>query len=94
MKTTIEECKDFFESIMCLCVEGPEFHTKMELVDAICQEATKGYDLCRSSQQADSPDAKYPHKDCFYSGGRGCSNLNLGAKLRRQSKRYSVLFRH
>ncbi len=36
-----------------------------------------------ASKQADSADTEYPHKDCFYSGGRGCSNLNLNAKLRR-----------
>ncbi len=58
MKTTIEECKDFFESIMCLCVEGPEFHTKMELVDIILAEATNGYNLCKSVEQADSADAE------------------------------------
>ena len=30
--------EEFFESVSCLLVEGPEFHTKLELYDAIKRE--------------------------------------------------------
>lgn len=46
-KEQIEEVKNLFDSITCLCVEGPEFHTKMELMDIIIKEAVKGYNLCK-----------------------------------------------
>lgn len=43
----IAELQSLFDSIVCLTVEGPEYHTKLELMDAIKKEAIKGYDLCR-----------------------------------------------
>jgi len=52
MKSDIEKCKELFESILCLCSEGPEFHTKMELMDAVLREARKGFSICRGTQQA------------------------------------------
>lgn len=61
MKTNIEKCKDLFESISCLCCEGPEFMTTIELMRAIGKDAGKGYDLCArhlSSEQAVEADAK------------------------------------
>lgn len=47
-KEQIEEVKNLFDSITCLCAEGPEFYTKMELMDIIVKEAVKGYNLCKS----------------------------------------------
>ena len=41
---------DIFDSIVCLAVEGPEFHTKLELMKAIEKEAIKGYVLCKNLQ--------------------------------------------
>ena len=48
MKEIIEELKDIFESISCLCAEGPEFCTKLELTDAIQKETMHGYEICKS----------------------------------------------
>ena len=44
----IEQLQRLFESISCLAVEGPEFHTKMEICDIIAKEAARGYDICKS----------------------------------------------
>ena len=44
----VEKCRLLFESISCLCCEGPEFMTKMELMKAIGKDAGKGYDLCKN----------------------------------------------
>jgi len=41
----VREANKLFESIMCLCSEGPEFHNKLELLDIIKEEAKKGYEL-------------------------------------------------
>ena len=57
MKSDIEKCKELFESILCLCSEGPEFHTKMELMDAVLREAREGFSICRGTQQAVEADA-------------------------------------
>lgn len=43
------EAKHLFESITCLCAEGPEFHTKMELLEAISREAVKGFNFCKEA---------------------------------------------
>jgi len=43
--------KDFFESISCLLVEGPEFHTKIELYDAIKSEFERHTKLLRSTDR-------------------------------------------
>ena len=56
MKSEIEKCKDLFESILCLCSEGPEFYSKLELMDTIIKEASKGYGICKSHQPEDSAD--------------------------------------
>ena len=34
----IAKLQSLFDSIVCLAVEGPEFHTKLELMDAIKKE--------------------------------------------------------
>lgn len=47
MEETIECIKDLFDSITCLCAEGPEFHTKMELMDLILERSMAGYDICK-----------------------------------------------
>jgi len=47
MREQITELKDIFDSIICLAVEGPEFCTKLKLMDAIQKEAMKGYKLCK-----------------------------------------------
>lgn len=47
MDNKIKELKDLFDSIVCLAAEGPEFHTKLELMEAIKDEAIKGYELCK-----------------------------------------------
>lgn len=44
----VEKCRLLFESISCLCCEGPEFMTKMELMKAIGKDAGEGYDLCKN----------------------------------------------
>ena len=64
MKSEIEKCKDLFESILCLCSEGPEFYSKLELMDTIIKEASKGYGICKSHQPEDSADT--------YSDPGGC----------------------
>lgn len=45
--TTIEQAREIFETIMCLCAEGPDVLRKMELVDLILKEAVRGFDLCK-----------------------------------------------
>ena len=47
-KGKIIELRNLFVSIICLAAEGPEFHTKLELMKAIIQEANKGYGICVS----------------------------------------------
>lgn len=39
--TKAEIYKEFFESISCLLVEGPEFYNKIELYDSIKSEFKK-----------------------------------------------------
>jgi len=43
----LQKLQSLFDSIICLAMEGPEFHTKLELMEAIEKEATKGYELCK-----------------------------------------------
>ena len=51
--------KDCFDSIVCLCVEGVEFMTRVELAHKIIDRATKGYKICKdASQQAVTLDTK------------------------------------
>jgi hypothetical protein len=61
MNKTIKELKTIFESISCLCAEGSEFCTKLELTDAIQRDAMKGYKLCK----------KYQHTNKFIEVKRG-----------------------
>jgi len=51
MKDTIEKLQRLFDSISCLCAEGPEFYGKIALVEAIGREAMKGYDICKDALQ-------------------------------------------
>jgi len=46
-KEIIMKLQNLFESIICLAVEGPEFFTKLELMDAIQKEAMQGHELCK-----------------------------------------------
>ena len=48
MKTDIQKCKDLFESIIVLCVEGPEVVRPVQLFRSITQEAVKGIKICDS----------------------------------------------
>ena len=49
MDKTVEKAKALFDSIICLRVEGVEFYTSTEILEAILTEAKKGYDLCKES---------------------------------------------
>ena len=51
MENPIEELQELFNSISCLCAEGPEFLGKMELIEAIGRDARKGYDICKKVLQ-------------------------------------------
>ena len=62
MKKDIEKCKDLFESISCLCCEGSEFMTKMELMEAIGKDALRGYDICNRHLIAHAVDAEKPSR--------------------------------
>ena len=55
---TVEECKNLFESITCLRAEGVEFYSATEILDSICREAMKGYDLCKNHLINVAPDAE------------------------------------
>ena len=46
MKTNLKEIQLIFDSILCLCIEGPEVCTKADLIEAIVKETEKGYALC------------------------------------------------
>ncbi|OEU68467.1 MAG: hypothetical protein BBJ57_07255 [Desulfobacterales bacterium PC51MH44] len=56
----VEECKNLFESITCLRVEGVEFFSQKEILDSICREATKGYDLCKNHLITENADHEHP----------------------------------
>ncbi len=43
MKTRIKKIKKVFESILCLCSEGVEFLSNVELAEAIQKEANEGF---------------------------------------------------
>lgn len=43
MKTRIKKIKSLFESILCLCSEGVEFLSNVELAEAIQKEANEGF---------------------------------------------------
>ena len=43
----VRELDKILLSILCLCSEGPEFHTKLELVDIIAKEANKGLEITK-----------------------------------------------
>lgn len=47
-----EQAKKLFESILCLRVEGIEFFSSTEILDAIQGEATKGYNMCKKATDA------------------------------------------
>ena len=55
MRKTIEEAKQLFESITCLRVEGVEFFSSREILDSICKESMKGYDLCEKALNPPTP---------------------------------------
>jgi len=46
---TLKQCKDLFESISCLCAEGPEFMGKLQITEAVLKDAMKGYNLCKEA---------------------------------------------
>jgi len=56
MKEDIKKCQELFDSISCLCCEGPEFMSKIELMSAIGKDAGKGYDICKRHLIANAPD--------------------------------------
>lgn len=41
----VREANKLFDSILCLCCEGPELLSKIDLVECIKKEAMKGYNL-------------------------------------------------
>jgi len=43
--TKLEEARNLFDSIICLCVEGREVVAREHLLDAIEKEAEKGYEI-------------------------------------------------
>ena len=43
----LKEASKLFESITCLRVEEVEFFSAHEILDSICREAVKGYNLCK-----------------------------------------------
>ena len=43
----MNEIRDIFESILCLCSEGTEFMDKVQLSETISKEAVKGIDACK-----------------------------------------------
>ena len=43
MKARIKKIKKIFESILCLCSEGVEFMSNVELAEAIQKEANEGF---------------------------------------------------
>ena len=45
----IEKIKFCFESILCLCSEGPEFMNKVSLCNLVMKEANIGMDLCNDN---------------------------------------------
>lgn len=45
--TKLEEVRELFDSILCLCVEGREVVARKHLLDEIQKEAEKGYEIAR-----------------------------------------------
>lgn len=55
-KKNIKKCKDLFESILCLCAEGPEFYKdKLILIERISNDAVKGIELCNKEIKKTRP---------------------------------------
>ena len=46
IKSRVDNIRILAESITCLCAEGPEFMTKLELMDHIGKEALKIIKIC------------------------------------------------
>ena len=57
-KQEVAKLRNLFDSIVCLAAEGPELHPKLDLMEAIIEEATKGYDICAChlTSQCSRPD--------------------------------------
>jgi len=47
--TKLEEARNLFESIICLCAEGREVVAREHLLDAIEKEAVKGYEATKEA---------------------------------------------
>ena len=43
---TLENAMFLFESITCLCAEGPEFMGNLDLCKVIERDAARGFELC------------------------------------------------
>ena len=56
MNETIKQAKDMFESITCICAEGQEVLTKMEMAGWVLKVASKGFDLCKAALEATDDD--------------------------------------
>ena len=46
---TLERAKDLFESILCLCVEGPEVMRKLQICEKVGLEALDGMNICEEA---------------------------------------------
>ena len=44
----IQEIQQLFNSIICLCVEGPECVSRRKLMDAILRKAEKGHAITKN----------------------------------------------
>jgi len=53
--TKLEEARNLFESIICMCAEGREVVACEHLLDAIQEDAEKGYEIidniCQKAQK-------------------------------------------
>ena len=53
MKEALDKAKELFSGIICHRVEGTEFFGTSEILDAICKEATEGYNICKDALEGE-----------------------------------------
>ena len=73
----VVKLRNLFDSIVCLADEGPELHTKLNLMEAIIEEATKGYDICAchlTSRRSRAAEVCVHWKSCCHARPE-CPNL-------------------
>ena len=79
--TKLEEARNLFDSIICLCVEGREVVAREHLLDAIEKEAEKGYEITEAGETQRLIDLIQKANNYLSGGGCGGSSVQQMAQL-------------